>query len=123
MKILKQIAIIFAFAYAGEILARVIPGKLPASVIGLVLLLAALGFRFLKQEHIGETADFLSGIMGLFFLPLMVTIIQNFDLIKPVLAQILFICVTCTLFTFFVSYGTVRLLKILLNRIALNRKK
>jgi holin-like protein len=69
-----------------------------------------------KPGHIGETADFLSGIMAFFFLPAAVTILQNFDVIKPVIWQLLFICVISTFFTFFASYGAVRLLRLLLNR-------
>jgi holin-like protein len=114
MQYIKQLGLILAFAFAGEILARLIPGGLPASVIGMILMLAALGFKFLKPEHISGTSDFLSGIMAFFFLPAAVTIIQNFDVILPIVWQLLFIGVMCTFFTFFVSYGTVRLLRILL---------
>jgi holin-like protein len=116
MRYIRQLGLILAFAFGGEICARLIPGGLPASVTGLLLLLAALGFKLVKPVHIGETSDFLSGIMAFFFLPAAVTVLQNFDLIKPVLWQLLFICVITAFFTFFVSYGTVRLLRILLNR-------
>jgi holin-like protein len=116
MIIIKQLGLILAFAFAGEILARFIPGGLPASVIGILLMLAALGFRLLKNEHIARTADFLSGIMAFFFLPAAVTIIQNFEVILPVLWQLILIVVICTFFTFFVTYGTVRLLRRLMER-------
>lgn len=118
MRYIRQLGFILAFAFAGEVIARLIPGGLPASVTGLLLLLAALGFRLLRPDQIGETADFLSGIMAFFFLPAAVSMLQNLELIGPVAWRLLFICVICTFFTFFVSYGTVRLL-----RIALNRKK
>jgi holin-like protein len=116
MRYIKQLGLILAFAFAGELAARLIPGGLPASVTGMLLLLAAMGFRLLKPAHIGETADFLGGVMAFFFLPAAVTILQNFDLIRPVVWQLLVICVLSTFFTFFVSYATVRLLRIVLNR-------
>ena len=105
-----------AFAFTGEIFSRLIFSGLPASVTGLLLLLAALGFKLVRPAHIGETADFLSGIMAFFFLPAAVTALQNFDLIRPVVWQLLVICILCAFITFFVSYGTVRLLRIFLGR-------
>jgi holin-like protein len=116
MRYLKQLGIILGFAFAGEIIARLVPGGLPASVTGLLLMLVALGLKLLRPEHIRQTSDQLSGIMAFFFLPAAVTIIQNVELILPVLWQLLFICVICTLVTFFVTYGTVRFLRKLLNR-------
>ena len=116
MRFIKQLCLILAFAFAGEIFARLVPGGLPASVMGMLFMLAALGLKLLKPEHIGECSDFLSGIMAFFFLPAAATIIQNFALILPVLWQLLFIGIVCTFFTFFASYGTTRLLRILLSR-------
>ncbi|MCL2066981.1 MAG: CidA/LrgA family protein [Treponema sp.] len=116
MKYIKQLGLILSFAFAGEIFARFIPGGFPASVAGLLLMLLALGFKLLKPEHIGECSDFLSGIMAFFFLPAAVTIIQSFSVILPVLWKLLFIGIVCTFITFFVTYGTTRLLRIILNR-------
>ena len=69
MRYIKQLGIILGFAFAGEIIARLVPGGLPASVIGLLLMLIALGLKLLKPEHIGKTSEHLSGIMAFFFLP------------------------------------------------------
>ena len=116
MKYIKQLGIIFAFAFSGEIFVRLMPGGLPATVMGLLFMLAALWFRLLKPEHISDCAGFLSGVMAFFFLPAAVTILQNSDLILPVLWKLLFIGVVTTFFTFFVTYGTVRLLQIIIMR-------
>jgi holin-like protein len=116
MKYIKQLGIILTFALAGEVFARLLPGGLPATVMGLIFMLAALGFKLLKPEHIGECSGFLSSIMAFFFLPAVATIIQNSSLILPVLWQLILIGLVCTFMTFFVSYGTVRLLRILLKR-------
>jgi holin-like protein len=120
MRFIKQLGIILAFAFAGDLIVRLVPGRLPAVVVGMLLMLIALGLKLLKTEHIKECADFLGGIMAFFFAPLSVTILQNYEMILPVLAQIIFIAVVCTFFTFFVSYwtfrGTFRLLHILQNR-------
>ena len=116
MRFITQLGLIFAFAVAGEIFVRFFPGGLPATVMGMIFMLVALGIKLLKPRHILECAGFLSGIMAFFFLPAVATIIQNFHLIHPVLWQLLFIVMFCTFFTFFVTYGTVRILRILLNR-------
>jgi len=116
MRFIKQLGIILAFAFAGDFIVRLIPGRLPAIVMGMLLMLIALGLKLLKPEHIKECTDFLGGIMAFFFVPLSVTILQNYKMILPVLAPILFIVVTCTFITFFVTYGTFRLLRILQNR-------
>jgi holin-like protein len=89
---------------------------MPASVLGLLLMLACLGFRLLKPEHLGETADFLSANMAFFFLPAVALVLNNFDAIQGVIFKLLAICVFCTFFTFAVTYGTVRLFQILLRK-------
>ncbi|MDR2371223.1 MAG: CidA/LrgA family protein [Treponema sp.] len=107
MNIFKQLGIILAFGFAGEIIARFIPMGMPSSVLGMILMLAALGFRILKPEHLGATADFLSANMAFFFLPAVVTVLRNFDLVRSVVWRLLFICCVCSGITFGISYGTV----------------
>jgi len=116
MRFIKQLGIILAFAFAGDLIVRLVPGRLSAIVMGMILLLIALGLKLLKPEHINECADFLGGIMAFFFVPMSITIFQNYKMLLPVLAPVLFIVVVCTFITFFVTYGTFRLLSVLLNR-------
>jgi holin-like protein len=116
MRYIRQLGIILAFALAGEIFARLVPGGLPATVMGMLFMLAALGFKLLRPEHIGETAGFLGSIMAFFFLPSAVTIVQNADLILPVVWKLLIVVMAATFCTFFAVYGTVRLLRLMLNR-------
>jgi holin-like protein len=77
-------------------------------------MLVCLGIKIIKPEQLGETADFLSSNMAFFFLPAAVTILQNFEAIRPWVWQLLLICLACSVFTFFITYGTVRLLRIIL---------
>jgi holin-like protein len=116
MRIIQQLGIILAFALAGEIAARLLPGGISASVAGMLLMLAALALKLLKPEHVGESAAWLGGVMAFFFIPAAVSIVQNAALIVPVVWQFLFVCVICAIFTFFVSYGTVRILRVLLGK-------
>jgi holin-like protein len=116
VKILRQLAIILLFAYAGEALSRFLPLGFPASVWGLLLMLVFLGLRIVKPEHLGESADFLSAHMAFFFLPAAVTILENFGLLWPVLFQFIVICFAGAAVTFAVSYGTVRFIRFLMER-------
>ena len=116
MNYLLQLALILAFTIAGEIFVRFVPGGLPATVMGMLLMILALGVKLLKPKHIMDCAGFLSSIMAFFFLPAVATIILNFALIMPVLWQLFFIAIFCAFFTFFATYGTVRILRIILDR-------
>jgi holin-like protein len=112
MEIFVQLAVILAFGFAGEILAS--PLGMPAGVMGIILMLLALGFRILKPAHLGKTADFLSSHMAFFFLPVAIAIIENFSSIRPVVWQFFGICLMCTVITFSLTYGAVRFCRILL---------
>jgi holin-like protein len=116
MKIITQLGIILGFGFLGEILSYYLPLGMPASVLGLILMLAALGAKLLKPEQLGETGEFLSAIMAFFFLPTAVTIMDYYGLIRPVLVQLIIICIISTFVTFFVTYGTVRLFRMILTR-------
>ena len=116
MRYIKQLGIILFFAVTGEFFSRLIPWGLPATVMGMLFMLVALASKLLKPEQINESAGFLGSIMAFFFLPLAVTVIQNAELILPILWQFLIIGVVSTFCTFFAVYGTVRLLRVMLNR-------
>ena len=111
MKILKQIGVIFAFSYAGEVLAYILPVTVPSSVLGMMLLLAALRSGILKPEWIGETADFLSANMAFFFLPVAVNILESYSLFAGAMVRLLIVCVTSTLLTFGATYLTCRTIR------------
>ena len=116
MNFILQLGLIFAFAIAGDIFVYFVPGGLPSTVMGMLFMLLALGVKLLKPKHIQESSGLLSNNMAFFFIPAMATIIINFDLIIPVLWQLVFIAVFCAFLTFFAAYGTASLLRILINR-------
>jgi holin-like protein len=116
MRIIQQLGLILAFGFAGEILASLFPIGMPASVLGLFLMLLVLGLRILKPEHLGKTADYLSANMGFFFLPAVASVLNNYDAIKGMVLRLLVICVICAFVTFGLTYGTVRVFQILLKK-------
>ena len=69
VKYIFQFARITAFCLAGEVLAVVLPLPIPASVYGLLLMVAALKTGVLKLDQVRETGLFLTGIFPLLFVP------------------------------------------------------
>ena len=65
MKLIFEFARIAAFCFAGEVCHLVLPLPIPASVYGLMLLLAALRFGVVKLEQVRTAALFLTGIFPL----------------------------------------------------------
>lgn len=82
MNYVKQFCIILAFSFTGEVLNRLIPLPVPASIYGLVLLFLTLEFKIIKVEHIKEVSKFLLGIMSIFFVPSSVGFINALPLMK-----------------------------------------
>jgi holin-like protein len=116
MNILKQLGIIFLFGFAGEIVSYYLPVNIPASVLGMVLMLAALITGILKPYSINTVADFLSANMAFFFLPPAVGIIKSYNLLKPLFFKIILICVISSFITFMAAYSVVRIMQIILNQ-------
>ena len=65
MKLIFEFARIAAFCFAGEVCHLVLPLPIPASVYGLMLLLAALRFGVVKLEQVRTAALFLIGISSI----------------------------------------------------------
>ena len=101
MNYLSQFLIITTFSLIGEILHRLIPVPIPASVYGIVLLFAALCLVKLKQ--IREVGGFLRSILPLLFVSPVVGILENWAVIKDSVLAILLLAVATTALTFAVS--------------------
>ena len=69
MRYLFQFARLLAFCFAGELLHTFLPLPIPASVYGLLLLLAALCMGVVKLEQVQKAGIFLTGIFPLLFVP------------------------------------------------------
>ena len=76
MKYVFQLTRILAFCFAGEVLHTMLPLPVPASIYGLVLLVAALLTGLVRLDQIRETAVFLTGIFPLLFVPAAVGVME-----------------------------------------------
>lgn len=77
MKYVLQFCRILAFCFAGEALHFLLPLPVPASIYGLLLLLAALRVVLVRLEQVRETGQFLIAIFPLLFIPAAVVILTG----------------------------------------------
>ncbi|MDO4308328.1 MAG: CidA/LrgA family protein [Eubacteriales bacterium] len=88
MKYVRQFCIILLLSFMGELLYELLPFPVPASVYGLVLMLAALVSGILKVDQVKETAGFLVEIMPVMFIPAGVGLMSSWGVLKPVLIPV-----------------------------------
>lgn len=69
MKYLKQFFWILFISLLGELLGRLLPLPVPASVYGILLMLFALKTGILKPSQVEDAADFFLEIMPVLFIP------------------------------------------------------
>lgn len=116
MKIIKQIGIIFAICWISTLIEALLPFSFPASVIGMILLLACLLTGILKIHHIQEKSDFLLSNMAFFFIPAGVGMINYLDILAQNLIPLIVISVISTFITFAATAYSMKLALKLLNR-------
>ena len=97
MKYLRQFCIILFMSFLGELLHFLIPLPIPASVYGLVLMLAALCTKILKLDQVKETADFLIEIMPVMFIPAAVGLLDSWSALQPIWFPVVVITILTTI--------------------------
>lgn len=115
LKILTQIGIIFGICWISQCIEQGLPFTMPASIIGMVLLLTLLGLRIVKTEHIQEKSDFLLANLPLFFVPAVVSIMKYVDVLRSNLLALIVVCVVSMVVTFAATVLAVRLTIRLMN--------
>lgn len=111
MKYIRQLSIILLFSLGGDLCHALLPFPIPASIYGMVLLLAALGLKFLKVEAVKETGAFLVSLLPLLFVVPTVGLMACWDLIRGDLLRISILIIVTTVLTFGVSGCLTKLLR------------
>jgi holin-like protein len=101
--LVRALAILLGFQFVGEAISRFLAVPIPGSVIGMGLLLAALGSGLVALAWVEEGADLLLAHLALFFIPAGVGVMVHLDLLK---AQWLPVVVSMVLSTFVVMAVT-----------------
>ncbi|MGN0666427.1 MAG: CidA/LrgA family protein [Huintestinicola sp.] len=96
MKYVKQFAVILFISFAGELIHAFIPLPVPASIYGLVILLAALISGLLPLDSVKDAGSFLLEIMPMMFIPAAVGLMISWDSLKPILIPVTVITVVST---------------------------
>ena len=108
MKIMIQIMVLFALSLLGTWLSSLIPIPVPASVLAMVLLFAALSLSLIRKQYVEDTAKFLLRHITLFFIPFgVIGIMQNAEQILSFWPVFLLICLISTWVTFLATAYTV----------------
>ena len=102
-KFVKQIMIILAISFAGEMLHALLPLPVPASIYGLILMLIGLQTGILPLKAVNEAGGFLIEIMPMLFIPAGVGLMVSWGALKPVLVPVSIIIVVTTILVMGVS--------------------
>ena len=99
----RQCFILFGCLFVGELTVSVTGVKLPASIIGMLVLTLLLKLGVVRIEWVRGLTDFLIANLGFFFVPPGVALMLYFDLIR---AEIVPITLATTLSTLIVLLVT-----------------
>ena len=110
VKYVKQLAVIMAVSFAGELLNRLLPLPVPGSVYGLVLMFLGLMTGVIKLEQVEDVGDFLLKIMPVLFVGPCVSMITVVGGIADQLAAILAVCLISTVVVMAVTGVTAQLI-------------
>ncbi len=103
---IRQWFILFGCLALGELVVMVTGLKLPASIIGMLLLTLLLQLRIVKLEWVRGLTDFLIANLGFFFVPPGVALMLYFDLIRAEIVPIVAATVLSTILVLLVTGHT-----------------
>ena len=103
MKYIIQFEIILAISLIGELMTRLIPLPIPASLYGMAILFTALCTGLIKLSAVKETGYFLVQIMPMMFIPATVGLLESWDKMKSFLTAIIVIALVSTVLVIFAS--------------------
>lgn len=97
MKYIRQVGLILAVTFLGELLKMILPFKIPSSIYGLVLMFLALQFKVIQLEQVKEAAKYLIEIMPLMFIPAGVGLMNAWGVLKPICIPVIVITIVSTI--------------------------
>ena len=109
MKLIIQVGIVFGICSISLVIESSLPFAIPASIIGMILLLVLLVLRLVKVEWVRELSDFLLENLPFFFVPAVVSIVIYLDILRNCWLALIVICVVTMFITFAATAWAVRL--------------
>ena len=104
MKYLKQFLIILVISLIGELLNKLLPLPVPASIYGMVILFIGLLSGVIKLSSVKEAGSFLIEIMPVMFIPAGVGLMSSWLNLKPIIIPV---CIITAIFTVMIVSGHV----------------
>jgi len=111
LKYVSQFLIIMTISLLGEVLSRLSPLPIPASVFGILLLFTALCLKIVKLEQVKEAGAFLSSILSVLFVPPVVGLLEQWAVIKDSIVLIVLLSIVTTVTTFYIAGGATQLVQ------------
>lgn len=106
MKYLKQFLIILVISLIGELLNKLLPLPVPASIYGMVILFIGLLSGVIKLSSVKEAGSFLIEIMPVMFIPAGVGLMSSWLNLKPIIIPVCIVTVAA-IFTVMIVSGHV----------------
>ena len=103
MKYIKQILIILAISFVGEVLHALIPAPVPAGIYGIVILFLLLQTGLLKLRSVEDVGKFLLDFMPVMFVPAAVGVLDSWGLVASSWLAYLAVLVVTTVVVMAVS--------------------
>ena len=103
MKYVRQFLIILLVSFMGEVLHAVLPLPVPASIYGLLLMLAGLKSGIIPIESVQETSAFLIEIMPMMFIPAAVGLLVTWTQLKEIVVPVVVITIVTTIFVMVIT--------------------
>lgn len=110
MSILGELFLLLSLTLAAEGLSSGLGLPLPGPVLGMVLLLLLLVLKLIKPHQLEKTGGFLLGNLTFLFVPLVVSLRENTDVLETYGIKILILLVVTTLLVMAVTALTARFL-------------
>jgi len=110
MTLLKESTVIVTIYALGEAVVWLFDSQFPGSVVGMLMLLAALHLKWIKVDDIRLLSSLLLAYMPLFFIPAGVSVMVSYTLMQEFSLEILFIVMLSTILVMVVTGKLVDLL-------------
>ena len=110
MQILSGLLILFVFLFLGDLTSAAIGNYIPGNVIGMIYLFLALCCKIIKPQWIRDTAEFLTRNMVIFFVPLFMSLLDEWDILKLNLWSWIIILVATTIMVMLSAGASVEIL-------------
>ncbi|HEY4544157.1 MAG TPA: CidA/LrgA family protein [Tissierellaceae bacterium] len=97
MNKLAQFGIILTILFISEEMIRILGINLPATIVGMVLLLILLSIKLIKLEQVEDISKILIDNLAILFVPTIVGVMDKFELLKGNVSKLIFIIVISTI--------------------------